>query len=240
MRFLGWALNEGIYLSMDEGAAAGSPPAATADVSQAGTEAGVAAQPEPGQGVNEPGGQRQSQHVPYEVFQPVKTQLTALNERARAAGFSSAQEYLEHLEAQSAYPAEDYYAEAGEADTQADPTAQLQQRLQTLEGMQAEALFERGVTALAQEFPDAARESQDVKAMLLNGQARTLREAMQKVQQKETARRDRIISEYRASLEERQGAGAEGAGGGAASAGVDFKSMPSAEFNKHLEKMGVV
>jgi hypothetical protein len=230
MGFLRLALNDGTCHSMDEGAAAGSPPAETADVSQAGTEAGVATSPEPGTGVNETGGQRQSEYVPISRFQEVNAPYSALNQRAREAGYGSAQEYVEALEAVSQQQPEYYSDDAGAPDP-------LLQRVEQMENFAAELAFDKGFTALQQQYPNADRD--DVKRLLLMGEARGLPQAMERIHQRETAKRERVIADYQASLRQRQDAGAEGGGGGAASASVDFKKMPREEFKRLQQEMGV-
>lgn len=208
----------------------GSPPATGSEESAAAaqTETGSTGQSNSETVVNPSGGQRQSEHVPYDRFQQVNEPYSALKQRAQAAGFDSPVDYLDWLETaqQPAYESPAGYGEGS------DPLAR---QVGALTELVARQEFDRAYSSLATQFPHADKD--DARRMLQLGEARTLDQAMRTLHEREERKRQEIIADYQRTAQRRQDAGAEGAGGGATTGGLDWSKMPRDEFLKRQKEI---
>lgn len=235
MRWSLRTLNDGICHSMDEQGGFGDGSSLSDDNGGAG-EFGTDGYQEPGTEqdldnpagpeVVNPGGQRQSEHVPYDRFASVNTELQTLNQMAQAAGYNSAAEYLQSIQSGGGY-GQPYEEQGGEPD--------LSRQVAGLTEIVAQQMFDTTFAQLSPQFPLV--EKADVRRALRAGDATNVFQAMQTLQQQEQAKQEKWAAQHTRKLQQRSQAGAEGAGGGLTSGGYDFENMPSADFQRHKEKI---
>lgn len=211
-------------------ALAGSPPAEGGSAVGPQTEPGTVPPAEPQQDVNG-GGQRQSDTIPYERFKEVNDRYSALNQTARALGYDSAEEYLRAAQAQYQQPEPDYGS--GYAETSGDD-APWRQDLQPLQTIVADLAFERAFSGLKEQFP-MAREK-DVRRSLMHGEFPTVEAAMEANHREMETLRQQFLAERTQVEQQRQAAGAEGAGGGQVTGAVDWANMPAEEFDRRQQQ----
>lgn len=212
-------------------ALAGSPPAETGSAVGPQTEPGTVPPAEPQPDVNG-GGQRQSEHVPYARFQEVNSRYSALTEKARGLGYETAEEYLDAAQAQYQPPEPDYGTGTSGED---DPVAHLEQRVQQQGTILADIAFDRAFSALREQYPQARMK--DVRRSLMFNEHQTVDAAMAANHREREAERQAWLAERTQTEQTRNNAGAEGAGGGQVTGGVDWANMPREEFLKRQEAL---
>jgi hypothetical protein len=218
-------------MSFETEALAGSPPAEGGSAVGPQTEGGGVGSPEAQADVNG-AGQRQSQYVPYERFQEVNERWSAANQKAKALGYESVEEYLTAAEQQHLQPEYPGYDEP-ETSYEDDPTAALQQQVRQQGTLLAEIAFKDGFASLKEQFPQADRD--DVKTYLMTHPRATFESAMQWSHQREETKRQQWLAQRTNTEAQRNSAGAEGAGGGQVGGTLDWANMPSEEFHRRKE-----
>jgi hypothetical protein len=216
-------------MSFETEALAGSPPAETGSAVGPQTETAGVGSTEAQQDVNG-AGQRQSQAVPYERFQEVNSRYSALNQKAQALGYRDAEEYL--TAAEQAYVAPEPTGYDYGAETSSDD-APWRQELQPIQAFVADLAFERAFSSLKEQYPQARE--RDVRRSLMSGEFRTVDEAVQASHREMEGLRQQFLAERTQREEQRNSAGAEGAGGGQMTGAVDWMSLSSEDFDKRRE-----
>lgn len=169
-----------------------------------------------------PGGQRQSESVPYERFQQVNGQLSELREMARLSGFDNPREYVQALQDANAAQTQGYEEEGGEEQSE---TAQ-----DFVSDYVAKQIFKEQFGAFAPRYPQA--DPSEVEQLLRYGQANGTEHAMRMNHQQNEAKRQRWLSDQQRTQQQRESAAVEGAGGGSTPSAVDFASMTREQRNK--------
>jgi hypothetical protein len=219
-------------MSFETEALAGSPPAETGSAVGPQTETAGVGSSEAQQDVNG-AGQRQSQAVPYERFQEVNSRYSALNQKAQALGYSSAEEYLTAAEQAYVAPEPTGYDYGSETSSDYDPTDALRKQVELQGAYIADLAFERAFSSLKERFPQARE--RDVRRSLMSGEYRTVDEAVEANHREREADRQAWLAERTQREEQRNSAGAEGAGGGQMTGAVDWMSLSSEDFDKRRE-----
>lgn len=233
-----WSL-PGVYHEGENGAGAGAGAAGSGEAStstQAGTEPGNVNPAQP-QDVNG-GGQRQSEHVPYDRFREVNEPWQQLKGRAQQYGYDNPLEYTQALEEAYERLSTGQQPQDGPNDPYGgNQTGGQDPRLETVEQAVTRLLFDQQFGQLRQQYPQA--DADQVWSWMSSGRfqgANALQRAANLSHTQREAERQRIIAEHIEGEKKRQSAAVEGAGGGVTTGGLDWKNMPADEFKRRQEQ----